>query len=128
QKPTRTRRPRHGTRVRSAVHHRPAMNTSDSIAGGDIATVQAIIEELEATITALDARLRALEQTSTNSATSPDTEDDSEYAPLSQWVDWFRDTFNVDEITDAWDTIPGVTEELGALHTAWQASHSPQGV
>lgn len=47
--------------------------------------------------------------------------------PFTEWVAWFRETFMAREITDAWPEIPGVAQELQALHAAWCSTHDGDG-
>lgn len=82
-------------------------------------TVESVVLELDRRIDALEAHINGVEPAS--------TAEESDDVPFDEWLAWFRETFSVKEVTDAWEDVPGVPEELRALHAGWVGTHTEDG-
>lgn len=81
--------------------------------------------DLAAAVVALNERLTDLELGVT--APAADEDGSQNHGPFDEWVAWLRETFMTREITDSWPDVPGVTQELQALHAAWRSAHDGDG-
>lgn len=78
-----------------------------------LAAVDAI-EDLQDRVDQLESRL------------APPTAGVSE--ETTAWVAWLRQAYELEDLPEAWVTIPGAHQELVAIHAAWTAAHDDEGV